>query len=577
MVDPDPDPLAPELLWFALRCQIDAVAYRDVGRARAFVNHDVALNVLRNAARCAADQMLVDREAAEEVRLGKSGRARCLREAAYQQLFVEGWSGVSVSQEIGGQGLPMVLQCALHEAFFLSVKELWFSIQVSMIGLALIDCFGTEALKSNVIPRLLSGEWMVELEHGLVDGPNAPPSVSFPSASPGGRSSCCHGNERGGHNAVRSVPYKLIQVVVADGHRGCRDNQEEKAIFLLAESPLVPGGCDAAVHAEGMSFPLRFDADQPVGECVSGTFSAESGMTACRLTSLREAAPLLTHLGHAMRLLLLLKAATGRSPAEAPVVAQWSPGAADGSGGLTESMTVSVAKKAMGIDALRAIAYAYAAAIDIASMHPDAGMRREHAQFLGLLSPLVDGWLLALDVGDDEGLLCLTSMGLGHAHGDAAQWPPFELRLKQVASELLKDRLVADGGKAFRAWLQGVFDDTMVLGSGLGHHLGEIRQALLKAIELLQHAVAWSLANFSDRSLDVWARSGCLLALFAAVLGASQMARLAMVADRELSCETCTDEAHRSGLQAVMVSARNFASEDLIQVVARAQLAFDPA
>jgi alkylation response protein AidB-like acyl-CoA dehydrogenase len=74
--------------------------------------------------------------------------------------FVEGgWMGLSAPESAGGQGLPLALSAALMES--LNGANLAFALcpMLSFGAIEAIDKHGSEELKRNYLPKIVSGEW----------------------------------------------------------------------------------------------------------------------------------------------------------------------------------------------------------------------------------------------------------------------------------------------------------------------------------------------------------------------------------------------------------------------------------
>jgi len=76
------------------------------------------------------------------------------------QSFVEGgWMGLSAPEYAGGQGLPLTLSAALMED--LNGANLGFALcpMLSFAGIEALDRHGSDELKRDYLPKIVSGEW----------------------------------------------------------------------------------------------------------------------------------------------------------------------------------------------------------------------------------------------------------------------------------------------------------------------------------------------------------------------------------------------------------------------------------
>ncbi len=79
--------------------------------------------------------------------------------AAYEQYVAAGWTQLNIDSEWGGQGMPIALGLAVEEMMFSA--NMGFSLAPSLARgaiEAIITC-GSDAQKSDFLPRLVSGEW----------------------------------------------------------------------------------------------------------------------------------------------------------------------------------------------------------------------------------------------------------------------------------------------------------------------------------------------------------------------------------------------------------------------------------
>jgi alkylation response protein AidB-like acyl-CoA dehydrogenase len=82
---------------------------------------------------------------------------------AYQQFWRAGWPALSAAPEDGGQGLPAVLEAQLYE--MLSAANHGWTMAPGLLHGA-YECLrhhGSEALKSQYLPRIASGEWLATM------------------------------------------------------------------------------------------------------------------------------------------------------------------------------------------------------------------------------------------------------------------------------------------------------------------------------------------------------------------------------------------------------------------------------
>jgi acyl-CoA dehydrogenase len=79
--------------------------------------------------------------------------------AAYQQYVAGGWIGLSVPQEFGGLGLPVVLTQSVNE--FLASANMSFAMYPSLTqgAIAALLYHGSDEIKVRFVPKMVSGDW----------------------------------------------------------------------------------------------------------------------------------------------------------------------------------------------------------------------------------------------------------------------------------------------------------------------------------------------------------------------------------------------------------------------------------
>ena len=79
---------------------------------------------------------------------------------AYASYIESGWSQLSVPQADGGQGMPQLVNTAVEEIMFASNMAFYLGTSLARGAVEAISESGTVQLKAQVMPHLVSGEWM---------------------------------------------------------------------------------------------------------------------------------------------------------------------------------------------------------------------------------------------------------------------------------------------------------------------------------------------------------------------------------------------------------------------------------
>jgi alkylation response protein AidB-like acyl-CoA dehydrogenase len=79
---------------------------------------------------------------------------------AYAAYVEAGWAQLPIGTELGGQGMPRLLNSAVEELMFAGNMGFFLGTSLAHGAVEAIAASGTEQQKSRVLPRLVSGEWM---------------------------------------------------------------------------------------------------------------------------------------------------------------------------------------------------------------------------------------------------------------------------------------------------------------------------------------------------------------------------------------------------------------------------------
>jgi 3-(methylthio)propanoyl-CoA dehydrogenase len=124
---------------------------------------EIADNILEEAAKFAENVLLPlnatgDREGA---RWSESGVTTPKGFPEAYKAYVEaGWSQLSMGQELGGQGMPQLMNSAVEELMFASNMAFFLGTSLARGAVEAIVASGNPAQLSQILPKLVTGEWM---------------------------------------------------------------------------------------------------------------------------------------------------------------------------------------------------------------------------------------------------------------------------------------------------------------------------------------------------------------------------------------------------------------------------------
>ncbi len=79
---------------------------------------------------------------------------------AYAAYVEAGWAQLSMSPELGGQGLPQLLNSAVEELMFAANMSFFLGTSLARGAVEAIAASGSAEQKAQVLPRLVTGQWM---------------------------------------------------------------------------------------------------------------------------------------------------------------------------------------------------------------------------------------------------------------------------------------------------------------------------------------------------------------------------------------------------------------------------------
>jgi acyl-CoA dehydrogenase len=196
-------------------------------------------------------------------------------------------------------------------------------------------------------------------------------------------------------------------------------------------------------------------------------------------------------------------------------------------------------------EAMRALVYQTAAALDEAHHAADEGARAEARAFAELMIPVVKGWctesairIASTGVQVHGGMGFVEETGAAQHYRDARILTIYEGTTGIQANDLVGRKLARDGGAAARAAIVRMRETAAELADV---DLGAIGSALERGITALEEAMDFVLAAHPREPRLAAAGAVPLLELFGIVAGGWQMARAALIAQRRLAWETDGD------------------------------------
>jgi alkylation response protein AidB-like acyl-CoA dehydrogenase len=542
---------------------------------------DVVMAILDEAAKFATEvldplNIVGDREGARRLDDG-SVRTPSGFKDAYKQYCANGWNGLTKNPDFGGQGLPQLVSTAVEEMWHAANLAFDLCPMLTQGAIEAIELVGTKEQKQRFLPKLVSGEWAG--------------TMNLTEAQAGSDLAAVR---------TRAVPqpdgsYKLYgqKIFITYGEHDYTDNIIH---LVLARTPTAPEG----VKGISLFIVPKFlvDADGSIGarndvHCVSiehklGIHASPTAVLAYGdhggavgylvgeenrgleymfiMMNLARFSVGLEGVGIAER-------AYQRAAAYAKERVQGRPVGEKGTGTIIEHPDVRRMLLSMRAqtEAMRAIAYVTAAALDNAHRDPDAEARKRHQAFAELMIPIVKGWctesaqeIAYTGVQVHGGMGYIEETGAAQHYRDARIITIYEGTTGIQANDLIGRKTARDGGKMALSVIAEMRALDAELAKQNGAEFAAIRTQLVAAVSALEEAVEWMVVTYGKDTRAAHAASVPYLKLWGLTTGGWQMARAGLAAAKHLADGKNEADFYR----AKIATARFYADYFLPQTVA---------
>ncbi len=467
---------------------------------------------------------------------------------AYKLYCEGGWSALSLDPEWGGQGLPKLLSTPVTE--MITSANMSFSL-CPMLTQGAIEAMllsGTEQLKKAFLPKMFDGSWTGTMnltepqagsdlalvrtravpassEHGdhyLISGqkifitfgehdltenivhlvlartPDAPEGVKGislfivpkflvrPDGSLGERNAA----------ACASIEHKLgihaspTAVMVFENAIGYLVGEENKGLSYMF---IMMNAARFAVGLEGVSI-----AERAFQRALAYAKERVQGRDLVQGTT---AVPIIRH-PDVRRMLMLMKSQT---------------------------------------EAMRALAYVVAAAIDVSIKSKDKEERKRHQAFVDLMIPVVKGWstetgieVASLGVQVHGGMGFIEETGAAQHLRDARITTIYEGTTGIQANDLVGRKIAREGGVTVKKWIAALRKFDAELAKSGNADVQAIRLRLSAAVQAVAGSVDFILAHAGKDPNTAFAGAVPFLKLMGITAGGWQMARAALLCEKKL-------------------------------------------
>jgi len=491
---------------------------------------------------------------------------------AYRKFCDGGWNALPFEHEWGGQGLPRLVSTP--------VQEMWKSSNLSfslcpLLTQGAVEALllrGSDALKQAYLPKMIEGKWTGTMnltepqagsdlslvraraerqgnqylisgqkifitygEHDLADNivhlvlartPDAPEGVKgislfvvpkfVPAADgkPGKRNSAkCASIEH--KLGIHASPTAVMVYDKAVGYLVGEENRGLEYMFIMMNAARFAVGLEGVAIAErAFQRALAFSKERLQGrDLVAG------GTTV----------PIIRH-PDVRRMLMLMKSQT---------------------------------------EAMRALAYTTAAAMDFAHKSENPAERKRHQAYVDLMIPVVKGWstetgieIASLGVQVHGGMGFIEETGAAQYLRDARITTIYEGTTGIQAMDLVGRKIAREGGETAKQWLAELKNFEAELARSRHPDVQSFRNQFAPGVQALADGVEFIVASSAKDPRPAFAGAVPFLKLMGIVAGGWQMGRAALAAERALQ------SGDRSFLEAKIATARFYADHVLVQAPA---------
>ena len=464
---------------------------------------------------------------------------------AYKQFVEGGWNGLPLDPEWGGQGLPKLVSTPVTE--MVTSANMAFSLCPLLTQgaiEALLLC-GSDQLKKTFLDKMVSGAWtgtmnltepqagsdlallrskaMREGDHYRISGqkifitygehdmtenivhlvlartPDAPPGVKGISLFVVPKFMVKPDGSLGERNTAvcASIEHKLgihaspTAVMVFDNAVGYLVGEENKGLsymFVMMNAARFGVGMEGVAIAErAYQRALAYAKDRMQGNDLAGG---------------AKTVAIINH-PDVRRMLMLMKSQT---------------------------------------EAMRALAYVVAGAMDAAHRHPDKATRQQNQAFAELMIPVVKGWstetgidVASLGVQIHGGMGFIEETGAAQHLRDARITTIYEGTTGIQANDLVGRKIAREGGVTIKGWLQMMTALDAKLAGSKNADIAVIRVTLAAGTKAVAECVDYIVATAGTDPKAAFSGAVPFLKLMGIVCGGWQMARSALVAEKKLA------------------------------------------
>ena len=463
---------------------------------------------------------------------------------AYRQFVEGGWNALPLEPEWGGQGLPKLVSTPVTE--MVTSANMAFSLcpLLTQGAIEALLLSGTEELKKTFLPKMVSGNWTGTMN---LTEPQAGSDLALvrTRAVPDGKHYRISGQKifitYGEHDLTDNIVHLVLArtpdapegvkgislfivpkfLVNPDGSLGARNTAQCASIehkLGIHASPTAVMVFDSALgylvgeENRGLAYMFVMMNAARFGVGMEGVAIAERAfqralayarerMQGKDLVEGAKTVPIIRH-PDVRRMLMLMKSQT---------------------------------------EAMRALAYVVAAAVDVSSRSENKEDRKRHQAFVDLMIPVVKGWstetgieVASLGVQVHGGMGFVEETGAAQHLRDARITTIYEGTTGIQANDLVGRKIAREGGVTVREWVGLLRKFDSDLSGSKNADILALRNHLAAGVQAVSDSVDFILATAGKDPNAAFAGAVPFLRLMGIVAGGWQMARAALICEKRL-------------------------------------------
>ena len=468
---------------------------------------------------------------------------------AYRQFIENGWNGLTKPIAYGGQGLPQLVSTPVEEMWHAANMAFDLCPLLTQGAIEALELCGTPEQKSTYLPKMVEGTWAGTMNLTEPQAGSDLAAVRTRAVPQGDGTYKLYGQKIfitfGEHDLTENIIH-LVLARTPDAPEGVKGI----SLFLVPKFLVQPDGSLGArndVACVSLEHKLGIHAS-PTAVLSYGDKAGAIGYLVGQENRGLEYMFIMMNLARfsvGMEGVGISERAYQRAVSYARDRVQGRPVGGEQQGApIIEHPDIRRMLMTMRAytEAMRAVGYVTASAMDHARHEPDAEARAQHQAFVDLMIPIVKGWstetaqeVAYLGVQVHGGMGFIEETGAAQYYRDARIITIYEGTTGIQANDLIGRKTARDGGATARAVAADIDRVAAHCASHPDPSLRAIGLPLASATAALQAAIEWLVPAYGTNVRAAHAAAVPYLKLWGLACGGWQMARAALIAAKRLS------------------------------------------